>query len=182
MKYTSFLVVMALFAVSSAHAQTARTPSMSYDFAELRFVDVDVAGGDGIKLGGSYHIKNNWLVVGSLSSVSFDNNIDSRTIEIGAGYVFPWQKDWDLVASARYVDIGGDLDESGVILEGGLRGFLTPVFELRGSVNHITAGDNDTFLEFGGDYYFTKQFAAGLTLEFAGDVDVFTVGARYFFR
>jgi hypothetical protein len=174
---------MAVFAMGSAHAQQqAKTPSLGYDFVELRFVDVDVAGGDGLKLGGSYHIKNNWLIVGSLSSVSFDNNIDSRTIEIGAGWVWPWQKDWDLVASARFVDIGGDFDENGVILEGGLRGLLMPQFELRGSVNHITAGDNDTFLEFGGDYYFTKQFAAGLTLEFAGDVDVFTVGARYFFR
>ncbi len=182
MKFSSLLMVLTVLVMGTAQAQTATTPSLPYNFAELRFVDVDVAGGDGIKLGGSYLVQNNWLIVGSFSSVSFDNDIDSRTIEIGGGYVWPWQKDWDLVATARYVDIGGDLDESGVILEGGLRGFLAPQFEIRGSVNHITAGDNDTFLELGGDYYFTRQFAAGLTLEFAGDVDVFTIGARYFFR
>ena len=105
-----------------------------------------------------------------------------RTIEIGAGYVWPWQQDWDLVGSARYADIGGDFDDSGVIFEGGIRGRLAPQFEIRGSVNHITAGDSDTFLEFAGDYYFSDQFAAGVSLEFAGDVDVFTVGARWFFR
>ena len=182
MKIFTLAALAALLVTGTANAQTARQPSMKYDFVELRFVDVDVAGGDGLKLGGSYHIQNNWLLVGSLTSLNFNNSIDSRTIEIGAGYVWPWQQDWDLVGSVRYVDIGGDFDDSGVIFEGGIRGRLAPQFELRGSVNHITVGDSDTFLEFAGDYYFSDQFAAGASLEFAGDVDVFTIGARWFFR
>jgi len=177
-----FIALIAVFAAGIANAQSSRNTAMNYNFAEFRYVDSDLAGGDGFKLGGSYHVKNNWLVVGSLTQLSFDGNVDGRFIEIGAGYVWPMQDSWDIVASARYVDLSDDLDDSGVALEGGLRGFLAPQVEIRGSLNHITVGDGDTFLEFGGDYYFTDEFAAGLTLEFAGDNDIFTLGARWFFR
>jgi len=182
MKLSYLVAAAALLAVDAANAQTAKQPSLGYDFAELRFVDVDLAGGDGFKFGGSYHVKNNWLLVGSLTSLEFNGGVDARTLEIGGGYVWPYQNDWDLVGSIRYVDVSGDFDDDGVIFEGGTRGLLTPQFEIRGSVNHTTVGDSDTFLEFGGDFYFTNQFAAGLTFEFAGDVDVLTVGARWFFR
>ncbi len=42
--------------------------------------------------------------------------------------------------------------------------------------------NSDTYLEIAVDYYFTEQFAAGVSLEFAGDADVFTIGARWFFQ
>ena len=51
-----------------------------------------------------------------------------------------------------------------------------------GFVNHINLDDSDTFLELAGDYYFTEQFSAGISLEFAGDNDAFTIGARWYFR
>ena len=38
------------------------------------------------------------------------------------------------------------------------------------------------YLELAGDYYFTQRFAAGLSVEFAGDTDVITFGARWYFR
>ena len=182
MKFPTVLSVLALLFAGTASAQTAATPFLDYDLLEIRFIDVDVAGGDGLKLGGSYRLQNNWLIVGSLASVSFNGDVDATTLELGGGYVWPYRDDWDLVASVRYVNISGDIDDSGVIFEGGVRGLLTPQFEIRGSANHVTAGGSDTFLELGGDYYFTEQFAAGLTFEFAGDADVWTIGARWFFR
>ena len=180
---TRYLVALVtLLAAGIANGQATRDTAMNYNFAEFRYVDVDVAGGDGFKLGGSYHVNNNWLVVGSLTTLSYDNNLDARWIEVGAGYVWPMQDNWDIVASARYVNISDDFDDDGIALEGGLRGFLAPQFEIRGSLNYLALDDSDTFLEFGGDYYFTDEFAAGLTLEFAGDADVLTIGARWFFR
>jgi hypothetical protein len=59
---------------------------------------------------------------------------------------------------------------------------IAPRFEVRGSVNHITVGDSDTYLDIAGDYYFTPQFAAGLSIEFAGDTDIITIGGRWFFE
>ena len=181
------LVIASLLAVSAASAQTPNRPVMNYNYAELRFVDVDVAGGDGFRLGGSYALDNNWLIVGSLTTLDFNNDVDTFTLDIGAGYVWPWQEDWDLVATLRFQNTDVDTpfgsdDDSGAALSGGVRGLITPEFEVRGAVNHVTVGDNDTFIEIAGDYYFSPQFAAGLSVDVLGDVDTFTIGARWFFR
>lgn len=185
------LVILAgLVASNLAFAQSSQQPqlgSLNYNYLELRFVDVDTAGGDGLRFGGSYDFGNNWLIVGGVTSVEFNNNVDGTWLEVGPGYVWHYNNDFDLVASLRYVNIDIDNsgfggDDSGVAFSAGTRGLLTPQFEIRGSVNHITAGDNDTYLEFAGDYHFNRQFAAGLSLEFAGDNDIITIGGRWFFR
>jgi len=179
-----------LLASSLAFAQTSPQPqsgSLNYNYLELRFVDVDNAGGNGLRFGGSYDFGNSWLLVGSVTSVDFNDNVDATWYEIGPGYVWKYNNDFDIFASVRYVNIdvdnrGFDSDDSGVAFSAGTRGLLTPEFEIRGSVNHTTAGNNDTFLEFAGDYHFNRQFAAGLSLEFAGDNDMITIGGRWFFK
>lgn len=186
--HSTKLLVLALLLVSGiASAQSVKQPSLRYDLAEIRYVDVDVANGNGFQLAGSYKFDNNWLLLGSLTDVGFDGDVESFTLEIGGGYVWAWQPDWDLFANARFTNVSfdspsGDADDDGFIFEGGTRGYLTPQFEVRGSLNHITVGDGDTYLEIAGDYYFTDQFAAGMAFEFAGDVDVLSIGARWFFR
>ncbi len=154
---------------------------------ELLTVDVDSNSGDGLSFKGSYDLNNDWLIVGGITSLDFNNNVDATLIEIGAGYVWDYNADFDLVATLRYVNAsidnpGGDDDDSGFALSAGTRGMLTPQFEIRGSVNHINLDDSDTYLELAGDYYFTPRFSAGLSLEFAGDTDVFTIGGRWYFR
>ncbi len=172
-----------------AFAQTAekKTVDLSYSYAELRFVDVDFRGGNGLRFNGSYDLNNNWLIVGGLTSLGFDNNVDTLDLQLGAGYVWNYSEDFDLVSSLRLVwaevDSGGtDTDETGFALSAGTRGLLAPQFEIRGFIHHINLDNRDTYLELAGDYYFTKQFSAGLSLEFAGDFDVITLGARWFFK
>ncbi len=174
---------------SAAFAQTSAAPAadLSYTYAELRFVDYNDNGGDGFRVNGSYDLGNNWIILGGLTSADFNNNVDANIFEIGGGYVWRYTQDWDLVGTARFVNAdidspGGSSDESGLALSGGVRGLLAPQFEIRGSVNYINLDDSDTYLELAGDYYFTRQFSAGLSLEFAGDSDLFSIGARYFFR
>ena len=60
------IVVMGLMLHGIALAQSNRDGSanLDYSYAELRFVDVDTAGGDGLRLLGSYDLDNNWLIVG----------------------------------------------------------------------------------------------------------------------
>ena len=186
MKMTK-LIAASLLLIGAAEIAAAQQPAVRYNYAELRYVDVDVAGGSGLQVGGSYRFDNNWFVLGSLTDIGFDASVDSTTIELGGGYVFAWKPDWDLLASVRFVDVSvdtpfGDGDDDGLLVEAGTRGLLTPEFEVRGSVNHTTIGDGDTFLKIAGDYYFAEQFAAGLSLEFAGDVDVLSIGARWFFE
>jgi hypothetical protein len=177
------------FLHSAAFAQTSAAPAadLSYTYAELRFVDFDDSGGDGFRVNGSYDLGNNWIILGGLTSADFNNNVDVTTFEIGGGYVWRYTQDWDIVGTARFVtaDVdtpGGSSDESGLALSGGLRGLLAPQFEIRGFVNYINLDDSDAYLELAGDYYFTRQFSAGLSLEFAGDSDLISIGARYYFR
>ena len=160
---------------------------LSYNYLELRFVDVDSNGGDGLNFQGSYQFPSNWLIVGGITSLDFNNNVDGTLIEVGTGYVWDFKADFDLYATLQYVNVdidtpGNNSDDDGVALSGGTRGLITPEFEVRGSVNHINLDDSDTYLEIAGDYYFTPQFSAGLSVEFAGDTDAITIGARWFFR
>ncbi len=184
------LFVLAIMLVQSAalaqSAEQRRSP-LDYSYLELRFVDVDQNGGDGLRFNGSYDFGNHWLLVGGITSLDFNNNVDATAFEIGAGYVWNYSDDFDLVSSLRYVNAEVEnsvvsVDDDGLALSAGVRGLLAPEFEIRGSVNHITVGDSDTYLELAGDYYFSPQFAAGLSLEFAGDTDVITIGGRWFFN
>ncbi len=182
-------VLAGLLAHGIAIAQTAEEQEvdLSYTYAELRFVDVDARGGDGIRFNLSYELENNWMIVGGLTALDFNNNVDSTVVEVGGGYVWHYSNDFDLVSTLRFVraDIdtpGGGSDDNGFAFSAGARGLLAPQFEIRGSVNHVNLDDSDTYLELAGDYYFTEQFSAGISLEFAGDVDAFTIGARWFFR
>ena len=86
-----------------AAAQSAKVPAMNYNFAELRYVDVNRNGGDGFRLAGSYRFQGNWLVVGAVSRIDFNNDVDSTTVELGAGYVWPYRPDWDFLANLRIV-------------------------------------------------------------------------------
>ena len=186
-KIYGLAVLCLLHSAAFAQSNAAPAADLSYTYAGLRFVDFDNNGGDGLRIEGSYDLGNNWIIVGEFTGADFNNNVDVNWFEIGGGYVWSYTPDWDLVGTARFVSAdadtpGGSSDENGFGLSGGVRGLLAPKFEVRGSVNYINLDCSDTYLEFAGDYYFTPQFSAGLSLEFAGDADLFSVGARYFFR
>lgn len=184
------LIVATLLMYGTAAAQTTARPSqsgLSYNYAELRFVDVDSNGGDGFRFGGSYELNGPWLLLGAITALDFNSNVDSTLLELGGGYVWNYTDDFDLVGTLRLVRAevdtpGGSANDTGFALSAGTRGLIAPQFEVRGSVNHINMDNSDTYLELAGDYYFTEQFSAGLSLEFAGDTDSLTIGARWFFR
>lgn len=184
------LVLAALSIHATSAAQSSQQPpqsDLSYSYAELRFVDVDTSGGDGFRLAGSYELDGPWILVGAFTALDFNNNVDSTLLELGGGYVWNYSADFDLVSTLRLVRAevdfpGGDADDTGFAFSAGARGKLTPQFEVRGSVNHINLDNSDTYLEIAGDYYFSERLAAGVSLDFAGDTDSFTLGARWFFQ
>lgn len=187
MRTLFILLCASLPAVSFAQAAQQQSAPLNYNYAELRYVDVDSNGGDGFRFNGSFELENNWIIVGGLTSLDFNGNVDLTTIELGGGYVWNYNRDFDFLATLRYINVdvdttGGSADDSGFAFSAGTRGFLAPQFEIRGSVNHVNLDNSDTYLELGGDYYFSRQFSAGITLEFAGDTDVFTIGGRWFFK
>lgn len=183
-----FLIACTLIP-SIAAAQSAEEADLSYTYAELRFVDVDNRAGDGFQLNGSYQLRGNWIIVGGLTAVSLNNNVDSTLLEIGGGYVLPFGNQFDLVSTLRFVSGESDtpdgtrVDDNGFGVSTGVRSRVDSKFEIRGLVNHINMEhDKDTHVELAGDYFFTRNFAAGASVKFAGDADSFTIGARWFFE
>ena len=187
-KLLLLLVMLSIQTTAAAQTGQQKLPrDPSYSFAELRFVDVDTSGGDGFRLAGSYELDRQWILVGALTALDFNNNVDSTQLEIGGGYVWKYSEDFDLVSTLRFVRAevdtpGGDADDSGLAISAGARGFLAPQFEIRGSANHINLDNSDTYLQLAGDYYFTDQVSAGISLDFAGDTDSISLGARWYFR
>ena len=181
------LIIIALLLVHGAtFAQNADKPALSYTFGEVRYIDID-GGGDGFEVGGSFQFDSNWFGLVSFSSYDLGRFVDGSSFEIGAGYVFPYQKDWDIQVNARIiraeVEVPGEsVDDTGIGLLAGVRGLIAPQFEVRGNLHYVNVDESDVFLEVAGDWYFTPEFAAGLSVEFGGDVDVWTLGARYFFK
>ena len=74
----AFFLIAGLLVQGIAIAQTAEEQpvGLSYTYAELRYVDVDTSGGDGIRFNLSYELENNWMIVGGLTSLDFNNNVD----------------------------------------------------------------------------------------------------------
>jgi hypothetical protein len=183
------LILSVILVPGAVFAQSANRPAgpdLSYSYAELRFVDAD-NGGDGLRLYGSYDLGNRWIILGGITDLDYNQNVDQFIVEFGGGYVYPYAPDWDLVATARIVDSnvdtpGGDFDDTGVALSAGTRGLIAPKFEVRGSVNYINLDNSDTYLEVAADYHFSQSFSAGASAEVAGDNDLFTVGIRWYFR
>lgn len=188
MKKLLLLAALTIPATAAAQSNAQDAPTdRSYTYGELRFVDVDTNGGDGLQLAGSFELDENWILVGSFTSLDFNNNVDASLLEVGGGYVWDYTDDFDLFTTLRLVRAEvdtpvGDADETGFAFSAGTRGFLAPRFEIRGTVNHIDIDNSDTYLQVAGDYYFTSQFSAGISLDFAGDTDTVSIGARLYFR
>ena len=175
-----------------ALAVSADATDLSYDYAELRWVDTELdvgpgdIDGDGFQLGGSYQVADQWLVVADFTALDYDFSIDFTSVAIGAGYLIRYDERFDLVGYAKLIRAsidtpGGDDDENGYSISVGTRAKPLDNVELRGFLNHVDVDERDTFIELGADYYFDPRISAGATLQFAGDADTLTLGVRWFF-
>ena len=171
-----------------ALAGSAGATDLSYDYAELRWVDTEIESldGDGFQLGGSFQVADEWLVIADISALDFDFGVDVTSVSVGAGYLIRYDEKFDLVGYARLIRAsfdgpGGDDDENGYGISVGTRANPIDNVELRAFLNHVDVTDRDTFIELGGDYYFDERLSAGATLQFAGDADTLTLGVRWFF-
>ncbi|MDZ7644999.1 MAG: hypothetical protein U5K76_12780 [Woeseiaceae bacterium] len=175
-------------------AGTLQAAELSYDYAELRYLNGEIeAGGadvdgDGFELAGSMQLAENVHLFGSYQALDFDFNVDTSALEIGAGYMMPVDTRTDFVARLSYVDgevdTGfRDADDSGIGLSAGFRRMFTPQIEGRAFINHteLDESDGETTIEVAGDYFFNDEFAAGLSLEFGDDTTFIGIGGRYYF-
>lgn len=187
--YRLFLVA-SMVVPHLAFAQDAPTASagsgLSYTYVELRYLDGDERGSDGLRIGGSYRVNEDWLVLGEIGDLDVGSGADQSTYKIGGGYIHPLEdQNFDLIGTVSLIrkEFSGsffDADDTGIALSAGARGSVSPRFEVRGSVNHVNLDNNDTYLELAGDYHFTEQLSAGVGIEFAGDEDLLSIGVRFY--
>ncbi|MEW8470821.1 MAG: hypothetical protein AB2637_19955, partial [Candidatus Thiodiazotropha sp.] len=76
---------------------------------------------------------------------------------------------------------GGEEDESGFELSGGVRGMVKPQIEVRASLNYLDIEDSDTYFTLGGDYYIMPNISAGIELDMGGDYETVSIGAKFYF-
>lgn len=185
---TSLLVFGVVMAASTI--DNARADDLSYSYAQVRYADQEIDNvnldGDGFVIGGSYRINDKYFAFGSYSDLGFDGGLDSSSLQAGGGYIYTLNERAHavgkvFVARSEASRPGLKRNDTGFGLEAGLRGLIIPKLEARGFITYSDVGGSDTSFTLGGDYYFTPQLSAGLTANFGGDAQGFTIGARFYF-
>lgn len=169
---------------------------ISYNYIEFGYqkieIDSDVIGlsvdGDGFGIGGSFEIGESWFVAVDYAQADFDFGIDLDQIAAGVGWYTTMSNNSDFYALVQYVQAEvsvsgfGSADEDGFGAEIGVRGMVTDMMELGGSIGYVDLGDAGDGTSFGAHllYNFTPNFAAGLFLDIEDDVTGYGAGVRFY--
>ena len=172
--------------------------SPSWDLVELNYVKAEIDDTDlepdGFGLTGSVLVTENIFLMAdytALNESAFDIDVDLDTITAGVGYRYGISSTTDLYGTLSYEyaeasieglfaeDLSGSDNGYGVTV--GVRSMLTDAFELGGSIAYIDIDEDDTIFTVEGRYYFTDNFAAGVSYGVAEDADLYTVSLRYAF-
>ncbi len=188
MRRIAALMLLSLPAVAAAQVQ-----DFSYTYVEGSIISSELndvgpldADGDGIGVSGSLALLPRYHVFGSYRDEGFDFDLDRTTLQIGAGYRYPLQEDFELVGRLSYVEMdidrpGPDFNEEGFEIEGGLRGRFTERAEFDAGIRYIDVGGSDTSLFFEGRYFLEPNLAVGGGLT-ADDGDLtLTADIRFLF-
>lgn len=134
--------------------------------SELNDIGPLDAGGDGIGVRGSVSVLPRYHLFAAYTDEGFDFDLDRTTLEIGAGYAYPLQQNFDLVGRLSYIESdidrpGPDLEDDGFGLEGGIRGRFTPRAEFDAGIRYVDVRGSDTSLFFKGRFFLRPNLAVG---------------------
>nr|WP_297347610.1 porin family protein [uncultured Glaciecola sp.] len=187
-----FLLLAALAMTSSA--TLAGTPAFNFieaGYGTADIDDVDEVSPSGFAIGGSFLVGESVFVTASYASLGddvFGTDIDLVTSSIGLGYRLSLTDSTDAYASVSYEYVEADIegfgseDDNGYGLTVGFRSRLTEQFELDGSIGYVDIADeSETAVGISGHYYFTPNFAVGLSYSTTADISITGVSARYAF-
>jgi len=172
-------------------ATTAQAAPFSYTNVDVGILSTELINsdldGDGVLVRGSFAFHPSYFIIGSLSDIGYDNDVDGFAWTVGIGGHMPINPKLDLVGRLSYVNQdlenrGNDNDENGYMLSGMVRWLVIEKLELEGGVQHVNLDDsgNDTSLIGEGRYLFTDRFAGGVLVQL-GDSSAFGVNVRFSF-
>ncbi|HET6628668.1 MAG TPA: outer membrane beta-barrel protein [Woeseiaceae bacterium] len=182
------LMFLAAFSISgAAYAEGFDYSFIEGSYGQVQFDDLDVDG-DGLSIGGSYAVSDNFHVFGGYETGDFDFGVDLNTMQAGVGYNMPVSDAVDVVASLAYVNMEveaaglGSVDDNGYEMGVGLRAMASPQFELSGEISYLDLGDgSDTGFGAGFLYHFSESFAAGLSGDWNEDFSTYALNGRFSF-
>ncbi|HSC68568.1 MAG TPA: hypothetical protein VLC79_12800 [Cellvibrio sp.] len=158
-------------------------PAISYNYAGLQYIDQDVddydCNQDGLRLSGSLELNDAFFAVGSYSDVS-GGRCGSEAIAAGLGYRQLFGADSSIYGTLSAENISPDVgdSDSGLVVAGGLRGFINNDLEARIQLAHHTAFDGNTVLSGGVAWWFAPQFSATADVGLGSEASEIGVGLR----
>lgn len=161
-----------------------KSNGVSYTYGGLQYISqhLDWTPGctqDGLQAYGSLYIQNGWFVNAALGDVNGDPCGSSR-VAAGGGYRAKFNQQFDMYATLNFETISPDSgdSDSGLILTGGMRGFVAN--ELEGVIEliHSTTFDGTTAVNLGGRYWFSPSLAGTMDLGLSSDYTSIQIGAR----
>lgn len=183
-------VITALTA-TAAQAQNTRTPNytprapaVSYTHAGARYMFQDLdeydCDQDGINIYGSLDVQDGWYAKASFTDVSGDGTCGSSSFIAGGGYHTRFDNRMDMYATLSFESISPDIgdSDSGLIMAGGLRGFISEQLEGGVELFHSTTYDGTTGINGVLAYWFNESWAMTGDVGLSSDVTTFAIGAR----
>ena len=177
-------------------------------------VAVNTDSGEGVAVAGSLAIGERFYALGTFQTSIVDVNgvitnplgvtnvtddFDLLNSRVGAGYIFPLGRDFDVVAELTFdsaeFDFGGfagedfDTDDSGVGGKIGFRWNPTEAVEVFSHGRYSSVGkvdlqtrdfDTDTLFTAGLRWYFLEDLGLGVEYE-SGEIETFTISVRFSF-
>lgn len=180
MKKLALLGVTALLATPTAFAGMSMPAGQATVFVTSAAADIDTVGkidGTGFGIRGWATVAEPFFLTGEYSKVTLEDDsggeADLDELRLGGGLAGEIQQGFMWLARAEYVDFGGDFDQSGFGIHGGLM-FNVDAFSLMGSVGYLnTSGTGAPLVPFdvdgdgmeynvGASFAFTKELSAVL--------------------
>jgi hypothetical protein len=190
------LAAATLGAAAALLAGPALADGFSYNNIEARFISTEIEDvepgvnldGDGFEINGSVEFGSTIHGFAALSSTEYEDAVDVGALSVGLGFNHSLAPALDLVSGVSYerlkVEVGSERQiEEGVGVHAGLRGRVGDRVELTAGLKYSHFGDDlhDTTIQFGGRYYFSRNFALGLDYSENDDGDTWALAFRYDF-
>ena len=170
----------------AAEAQQQKKVRPSYTYGGVKYITQDLddydCTQDGLIVDGSFDIDGAFFVRGAFSDVSGDN-CGSSSLKVGGGYRAAWGESAHIYGTASFMDISADAGggDTGLVMGGGMRGYVSPGIEAYGEVEYSTLDGGGLAVNAGGAYWFNGQFAITGDIGFGSDARSFAIGGRMAF-
>lgn len=187
---TLFLASMTLMGaqvVSAKPNANSAKSVLNYDYAGLQFFNQNLDNYDcnqnGLTLNGSLELSKDFFARGSFTDANGNKGCGSQNLTLGVGYRALFRNQSSIYGVMSFEDISPDhgSSDSGLILAGGIRTYLSNNLEGKIEVAHHTIYDGDNEISGGLVYWFDPQLALTGDVSLGSDQTTLAVGVRVSF-